>query len=203
MRANRGNRLPSWAAWLSVAALVGLTVGPVVAVVAAGACMAALTAEEVGYRRRARAYFARLHRTSLHRHDGILDAWMDMREEVHGHESAALADDVRRRPTARFVALASTASSRRDAARPRDHASIAAYADAVADLERAWRRLELQARGLDLWGDARRWGRQHLPASATSAVAPLVPVVRSAAQSAWRAAEARFVAASARDDRTA
>ncbi|MGH1562252.1 hypothetical protein [Mumia sp. DW29H23] len=201
MRANRGNRLPSWAAWLSVAALVGLTVGPVVAVVAAGACAAVLTAEEVGYRRRARAYFARLHRSSRRRHDAILDGWMEMRENADA-DAANLADDVRRKPAARFVTAAAVAADRRDAARPRDYRSIAAYADAVADLERAWRRLEMQARGLELWGDARRWGRDHLPEAATTLVAPLVPVVRSAAQAAWRAAEARFVTP-ARDDRTA
>ncbi|KAA1423834.1 hypothetical protein FE697_009740 [Mumia zhuanghuii] len=198
MRANRGNRLPSWAAWLSVAALAGLTIGPVVAVLAAGACAAALTAEEVGYRRRARAYFARLHRTTLRRHDAILDAWMTMRDGDADRPSTRLADDVLRAPTARFVTLAARSTDARNLVRPREHETVVAYREAVSDLELAWRRLELHARGIDAWSDARRWGRERLPESATALVAPLVPVVRAAARNALRAAESRFSTPGAR-----
>ncbi|WP_370618552.1 hypothetical protein [Mumia sp. Pv 4-285] len=198
MRAERGNRVPSWAAWLSVAALAGLTIGPVLAVVAAGACAAALTAEEVGYRRRARAHFARLHRTTQRRHDEILDAWMEMREGDVDRPSSQLADDVLRTPTARFVTVAGQCTDARGLVRARDYATVIAYRDAVRDLEVAWRRLELHARSIDAWSDARRWGRDHLPESAAALVTPLVPVVRAAAMNAWRAAESRFTASRAR-----
>lgn len=172
MRATRGNRTPAWTAWLAVSGLVGLAVGPLVAVVAMGSCAVVLGAEEFGYRRRARRHFADLHRRTRRRHDEVLDRWMTLRDETD-RPSSRLADDVRRKPTARFITVAAVAADRRSLARSSDYASVAAYDEAVADLEQAWRMLALQGRGLDAWQDAQRWGRTQLRA-------------------AWRAAEARF-----------
>ncbi len=182
----------SWLVWLAVAGLVGATVGPVMILVLVGACAFGLGAEEIGYRRRARVYFARLHRSALRRHDTVLDRWMDMREEAATRPSARLVDDVTKKPTAQFVSVAADAVDARSAVRPGDHPSVASYDDAVLALEQSWRRLERRARGADALDDARRWGLDRLPDGATAALAPLVPVVQAAARAAWSAAESRF-----------
>jgi len=192
MKAQRQHRVASWLAWLGVAGLVGATVGPAMILLLVGLCACGLGAEEVGYRRRARVYFARLHRSTLRRHDAVLDAWMDMREDTASRPSARLVDDVSKKPTAAFVDGAASAVDARAAVRPGDHPSVAAYDEAVVALERSWRRLERRARSADALDDARRWGLDRLPDGATAAFAPLFPVVRAAAQAAWNAAENRF-----------
>lgn len=192
MKPQREHRVVSWLAWLSVAGLAGAGFGAVMVVVLISACLLGLTAEEIGYRRRSRVYFARLHESALRRHDAVLDRWMEMREETATRPSARLVDDVTKKPTAQFVTVAGLATDARATARPGHYRTVAAYDEVVGDLEHCWRRLERRARGVDALDDARRWGLDRLPDGAAAALTPLVPVVRAAARAAWSAAESRL-----------
>ncbi|KHL18498.1 UNVERIFIED_CONTAM: hypothetical protein LK11_06845 [Mumia flava] len=147
-----------WCAWLATSGLVGLAAaGPVLAVIALGGCAAALGADEVVYRRRARRWFAEAHRRAQQRHDAVLDAWLARRDGDPDRQSTRLVDDVRSPGTARFVERATRAADLRGLARPDAYEAVLRYDEAVAELERAWRRLEARARLADAPQEAQAW----------------------------------------------